>query len=443
MPEKPFEGRFYYIETFGCQQNERDSEIIAGILEDLGFLPSDVSSADIIIFNTCAVRETAEEKIKGKIGALKALRYKNKNLVIGIGGCMTAVRETAEEIYKTFPFVSFVFGTGALEKLPRLIKDAFNGRRTPFGDESSEIPEELPSVRRDPYRADVSVMYGCDNFCTYCIVPYTRGRERSRLPDEILKEVSAAVKGGAKEITLLGQNVNSYGKGLPEKISFPELLSAVASLDGDFRVRFMTSHPKDASDALFEAMAANPKICRHLHLPVQSGSDRVLKAMNRRYTAAHYISLIKKARALIPDLVVTSDIIVGFPGETEEDFEETLDLLREIRFDSLFTFIYSVRRGTRAATMEGKIDEKTAHDRFDRLVALQNAVSRAENEALVGKTLRLLVTGKSETDPAVLAARSEGNRLCHLKADPSLIGKFVNAEIISAKTWSLEASVRP
>ncbi len=427
----------YAVLTFGCQQNEHDSEIISGVLEECGFLPSDINDADVIIFNTCAVRETAEEKVIGKIGALKALKYKKKDLVIGIGGCMTAIEKTADYIFKTFPFVSFVFGTNSISSLPKLIYNASNGRRQKGAKEDEVISEELPVKRRESYRADISVMYGCNNFCSYCIVPYTRGREKSREPEMIIAEVKKAVEGGAKEIMLLGQNVNSYGKELSTPVTFAKLLDRIASLEGDFRIRFMTSHPKDATDELLLVMARHEKICKHLHLPVQCGSDRVLLDMNRRYDVKRYLSIIKKARELMPDITLTSDIIVGFPTETSEDFEGTLALCREVEYDSLFTFIYSKRSGTKAAEMTPAATEKEIHDRFDRLVSLQNEISKRKNDKRVGKTLRVLVTGVSENDPNKLSARSEGNGIVHFEGDPSLTGSFVNVKITSAKTWSL------
>ena len=431
------QNKSYAVLTFGCQQNEHDSEIISGVLEECGFLPSDINDADVIIFNTCAVRETAEEKVIGKIGALKALKYKKKDLVIGIGGCMTAIEKTADYIFKTFPFVSFVFGTNSVSSLPSLVLNAVLGKRQNGAPDDEIIPEDLPAIRREGYRADISVMYGCNNFCSYCIVPYTRGREKSREPEAIISEAKRAIAGGAMEIMLLGQNVNSYGKGLSSPVTFAKLLDRIASLDGDFRIRFMTSHPKDATDELLEVMAKHEKICKHLHLPVQCGSDRVLLDMNRRYDVKKYLSIINKARALMPDITLSSDIIVGFPTETEEDFEGTLSLCREVEYDSLFTFIYSRRSGTRAAEMVPVSTEKEIHGRFDRLVSLQNEISRRKNEALVGKSLRVLVTGISETDSEMLAARSEGNRIVHFKGSPLQKGSFVNVKITSAKTWSL------
>ncbi len=427
----------YAVLTFGCQQNEHDSEIISGVLEECGFLPSDINDADVIIFNTCAVRETAEEKVIGKIGALKALKYKKKDLVIGIGGCMTAIEKTADYIFKTFPFVSFVFGTNAISSLPELVLKATNGKRTKGVEGDAVISEELPAIRRESYRADISVMYGCNNFCSYCIVPYTRGREKSREPEMIIAEVKKAVEGGAKEIMLLGQNVNSYGKGLETEITFAKLLDKIASLPGDFRIRFMTSHPKDATDELLLVMARHEKICKHLHLPVQCGSDRVLCDMNRRYDVSKYLSIIKRARELMPDLTVTSDIIVGFPTETKEDFEGTLSLCREVEYDSLFTFIYSRRSGTKAAEMTPVSTDEEIHSRFNSLLSLQNEISKKKNDMRVGKTLKVLVTGVSENNPEMLAARTEGNRIVHFRGDAALTGSFAYVKITDAKTWSL------
>lgn len=441
--ENGIETKYYHIETFGCQQNEHDSEIIAGILESLGYHPAELKEADVIIFNTCAVRETAEDKVFGKIGALKPLKKAKKDIIIGIGGCMTAIKSSADMLYKKFPFISFVFGTNALSLLPEFIYKAKNGKRTPFmPDVATGIPEGLPQVRREAFKADISVMYGCDNFCSYCIVPYARGRERSREPDEIIKEVTKAVNMGAKEITLLGQNVNSYGKNLENPITFAELLRRICKIEGDFRVRFMTSHPKDASLELIDVIASEEKICKHLHLPLQSGSNKILTDMNRKYTTEKYLEIINYAKKKIPDLTVTSDIIVAFPGETEEDFEGTLKICEQIKFDLLFTFIYSPRTLTKAAEMKDKfIDEKTAHARFERLLALQNAISKEKNELLLGKTLKVLVTGASENDKTVTASRTEGNKLVHFKTGKDLKGSFALVKITGVKTWSLEGEI--
>ncbi len=366
-----------FVDTYGCQQNEADSERIRGLLIEVGYgLTDDEHSADLIVINTCAVREHAEMRVLGNVGALVHVKRVKPNLIIALCGCMMEEPHAVEKIKQSFRHVDIVFGTRALPQFPELLWDKLNmgGRHLlPPGGED-EIVEDLPVKRGPPPRAWVSVMYGCNNFCSYCIVPYVRGRERSREPQRILDEVRALIAQGYSEFTLLGQNVNSYRGGVTDMADFSDLLTHVCALPGDFSVRFMTSHPKDAGDKLFETMACNPKMARHIHLPFQSGSDRILAAMNRGYTSAHYLELIQKARALMPDLNITSDVIVGFPGETEEEFEDTLRLMEQVRFDNLFTFIYSKRSGTPAADMVDPITPEVKRERMTRLLALQKGI---------------------------------------------------------------------
>lgn len=431
-----------YVQTFGCQQNEADSERIAGLAVLMGYKLTDTPQhAKLILVNTCAVREHAEKKALSIIGQYKHLKDADPSLMIGVGGCMVTQKHRADQLKNSYPYVSFVFDTGSIHTVPSLVHKALGGGKRSFViGESTGIAEGIPTARALSYKAWLSIMYGCNNFCTYCIVPYTRGRERSRTPEAILEEARSLIAGGAKDITLLGQNVNSYGKDL-DGADFPSLLRAIARLDGDFRVRFMTSHPKDASDELIRVMAEEEKIVRHFHLPVQSGSDRVLTRMNRRYTAEKYLGITERLRAAIPDISITSDIIVGFPGETEEDFEATMEMLRRVRYDMIFSFIYSPRKGTPAAEMAEQIPHEISTARFERMLALANDISLERNRRFVGRTVRVLAEEVSRTDPTKITGRADSPRPIHFTADPSVIGQFVNVKITSADTFSLTAEL--
>ncbi len=438
--------RFALVDTYGCQQNESDSEILRGWLMDCGYgLTSDPAQADIVVFNTCAVREHAEQRVYGNVGALTHNKAKNPDLIVAVGGCMTQQETVKEKLKNSFRVVDMVFGPHEVWKFPELLWSVME-RRGRRGNKSRVIAAEpsdgvvaegLPRQRDSEIKAWLSIMNGCDNFCTYCIVPHVRGRERSRRPEAILAEARKLAEAGVKDITLLGQNVNSYGKGLADGMDFPDLLRAVNDLPGDFVLRFMTSHPKDATEKLFRTMAECDKIAHHIHLPAQSGSSRVLKAMNRHYDREKYLDTVAMARKLLPDLVLTTDIIVGFPGETEADFEETLSLVEEVRYDAMFTFIYSPRTGTPAASMPDPVSRAEKQVWFDRLLDSANRISAEKHAAYVGKTCRVLVDGETNDPTRNLSARTKGGRLVHLTGDPALVGQFVNAEITDSSTWAL------
>ena len=426
-----------YVETYGCQQNEADSENIRGMLVQSGYAICDnAEGADVVVMNTCAIREHAEQRVFGNLGALTHTKRRHPSQKIFLCGCMAGQESVVQRIKKSYPHVDGVFSTHHLWQFPQLLHRVLTtGKRTYFTeDEAGSIAEGLPHHRQHTLKAWVSIMYGCNNFCTYCIVPYVRGRERSRKPEDILAECRELIASGTKEITLLGQNVNSYGKDLDCGVDFSDLLSMIAEIEGDFLIRFMTSHPRDAGKKLFDTMAANAKIAKQLHLPFQSGSSRVLKAMNRHYDREKYLELILYAKSVMPELVLTSDVIVGFPGETEVEFEETISLIQSIHYDSLFTFIFSPRAGTPAASMDDPTPKEEKNRRFDRLCAVQNAISEQIHSSYVGKTLRCLVDGK---DGELLTARTEGGRLVRLVGDTGLIGTFVNVTITGSTTWSL------
>ncbi len=426
-----------YVETYGCQQNEADSERIRGLLAESGYaIVQEAEGADVVVMNTCAIREHAEQRVFGNLGALTHTKRRHPRQKIFLCGCMAGQDKVVQRIKKSYPHVDGVFSTHHLWQFPEILhRVLFTKKRTYFvADEPGSIAEGLPQVRDNTLKAWVSIMYGCNNFCTYCIVPYVRGRERSRKHEDILRECRELVKSGIKDITLLGQNVNSYGKDLDAGVDFADLLKMIADIPGDFRIRFMTSHPRDASRKLFDTMAASPKIAKQLHLPFQSGSSRVLKAMNRHYDRQAYLDKVHYAKSLMPELVLTSDVIVGFPGETEEEFEETISLIRQVRYDSLFTFIFSPREGTPAAQMEDPTPKEEKNRRFDRLCAVQNAISEEIHESYIGKTMLCLVDGK---DKEFLTARTEGGRLVRFAADGSLIGSFAPITITGATTWSL------
>jgi len=430
-----------YINTFGCQQNEADSETLLGIAEAEGYLfTDDIEQADLILFNTCAVREHAELKALSTTGQLKHLKEKKKTLKIGLCGCMVQQEHRKEDIKNKYPYVDFVFGTNQIARFGEILRLLPTAKKRLFFVEDyrtnpGKICEGLPVHRKYPYRAYVSIMKGCNNFCTYCVVPFVRGREQSRAPEKIREEVSSLVKNGCKEITLLGQNVNSYGKDLPEPYPFAKLLGELAAIEGDFVLRFMTSHPKDATEALFDTIAENKKCERHFHLPLQAGSDRILEKMNRRYTARAFFALCDSMRRKIPGIAITTDIIVGFPGETEEDFEKTLEALKRCQFDGVFSFVYSPRKGTPAAAMQEQVPEEVTKDRMARLLSLQMQIQTEKNKALVGKTLRALCEGESKSDPEFFSARSEEGKLIHFKKPEGrdLTGEFLHLKITEAR----------
>ena len=426
-----------YVETYGCQQNEADSERIRGILSESGYAITDTAEgADVVVMNTCAIREHAEQRVFGNLGALTHTKRRHPRQKIFLCGCMAGQDHVVQRIKKSYPHVDGVFSTHHLWQFPQLLHTVLmTGKRTfMVEDEPGSIAEGLPQLRDNTLKAWVSIMYGCNNFCTYCIVPDVRGRERSRKPEDILDECRQLIANGTKEITLLGQNVNSYGKDLEENIDFADLLNKIAQIPGEFLIRFMTSHPRDAGKKLFDTMAASPKIAKQLHLPFQSGSSRVLKAMNRHYDREKYLELVQYAKSVMPELVLTSDVIVGFPGETEEEFEQTISLIEQVRYDSLFTFIFSPRVGTPAASMDDPTPKEEKNRRFDRLCAVQNSISEDIHANYIGKTMRCLIDG---TDHEFLTARTEGGRLVRLCGDPALIGSFVPVTITGATTWSL------
>ena len=432
-----------YVRSFGCQQNVNDGEKIKGVLLDAGFgLCDNVEQADLILFNTCAVREHAEDRVFGNVGALKSLKEANPRLIIGVCGCMAQQPTVVEKLKKSYPFVDLVFGVNGIDTLPALLAEKLQrGRRllqTPV--ERFDVVEQVPIRRDSSFRAWLPIMYGCDNFCTYCIVPYVRGRERSRRSEDVLAEFRQLVEQGYKEITLLGQNVNSYGKGLEEQIDFSDLLEKLCQVPGEYQIRFMTSHPKDASHKLIDTIAAHPQICRHIHLPVQSGSDRILQQMNRHYTAGQYRDLIRYAKEKIPGLTLSSDIIVGFPGETEEDFQATLDLVREIGYMQLFTFIYSKREGTKAATMPDPITRKEKTDRMARLLALHDEISHKLVSELVGSTVTVLVESHGRTE-GCLNGRLDNNLVVEFAADPALLGQYARVTLTGARGAMLQGQL--
>ena len=431
-----------FVETYGCQQNEADSEQIRGMLEHCGYgLTDGPEGADLVIFNTCAIREHAEQRVFGNVGALVHTRRRHPRQKIFLCGCMMGQPAVVERVRKSYPYVDGVFSTHHLWELPQLLLGVLTTGKRVFSveDSAGAIAEGLPVVRENKLKAWVSVMYGCNNFCSYCIVPYVRGRERSRRPEEILEEVKSLIAAGYKDITLLGQNVNSYGKDLGLGVDFADLMAEIAQLPGEFWLRFMTSHPKDASKKLFDTIAKYPRIAKQFHLPFQSGNDRVLKAMNRHYNREEYLKLAHYGRQIMPDLVLTSDVIVGFPGETEDEFEDTISLIEDVRYDALFTFIFSPRAGTPAAKMDDPTPKEEKNRRFDRLCAVQNRISLEIHQGYVGKTVRVLCDGR---DKDLLTARTEGGRLVRFAGDDSLIGQFLDVTITGCTTWSLVGELR-
>ena len=430
-----------YVETYGCQQNEADSEALRGMLSESGYAITDTAEgADVVILNTCAIREHAEQRVFGNLGILTHTKKAHPSQKIFLCGCMAGQPHVVEKLRRSYPHVDGVFSTHHLWQFPSILWRILTTGKRVFStqDEPGSIAEGLPLVRSSTLKGWVSIMYGCNNFCTYCIVPYVRGRERSRLPQDILAECKELIANGCKEITLLGQNVNSYGKDLGIDVDFSDLLAQIAQLPGEFLVRFMTSHPRDAGKKLFDTMAAYPKIAKQLHLPFQSGSSRVLKAMNRHYDRAHYLELVTYAKQVMPDLVLTSDVIVGFPGETAEDFEQTMSLIEQVHYDALFTFIFSPRQGTPAASMEDPTPKAEKSARFDRLCAKQNEISEEIHRAYIGKTLRVLTDGmEGET----VTARTEGGRLVRFPGDETLVGRYLDVQITGSTTWSLSGTL--
>lgn len=432
----------YYITTMGCQLNENDSEKLAGIVEGMGFEKTEkLEEADLVIYNTCCVRENAEERLFGKLGELKKQK-EEKGTIIAIGGCMMQEPAMLEKIKKSYNYTDIVFGTHTLHKFEEDLKKVLeNGKKVrDVIDIDGEVIEDLPIKRNDNFKASVTIMYGCNNFCSYCIVPYVRGRERSRAPEKILEEVEMLAKEGYKEITLLGQNVNSYnGRG---NYKFANLLNDVCKIDGIERVRFISPHPKDFTDDVIEAIANNPKIARVLHLPLQSGSSAVLKKMNRKYTKEQYLKLVDKIKTRIPDVVLSTDIIVGFPGETEEDFEDTLDVVRKVNYEQVFMFIYSRREGTIADKMENQIPEEIKHKRFDRLKELFDSRVSENNQKYIGTTQKILVDGYSKNDKETLTGRTDTNKVVNFKGNEELIGKIINIKITEEHKWYLSGEIQ-
>lgn len=425
-----------HIATFGCQMNAKDSEKLLGILEQIGYTETeDEKSADFLIMNTCTVRENANQKVYGHLGMYQGMKKNTPHRMLAICGCMMQEPDEVAKIRSNYRFVDIVFGTHNIFKLAELLYQAFTKKEQVIDvwEGTDQIVEDLPAVRKYSFKCGVNIMYGCNNFCSYCIVPYVRGRERSRQPEDIIKEIKQLVADGVVEVMLLGQNVNSYGKTLEHPITFAQLLQQVEQIEGLRWIRFMTSHPKDLSDELIEVMKNSKKICRHLHLPLQSGSSRILKRMNRKYDKEQYLELATKLRREIPDLSLTTDIIVGFPGETEEDFEDTLDVVRQVKYDSAFTFIYSKRTGTPAAAMTDQVPEDVVKERFNRLLKLVQSIATTQCSRDLGKTLEVLVEEVNEKDPSMVSGRLSNNTMVHFKGDPSLIGTICNVKITESK----------
>ena len=429
------------IVTYGCQMNIHDSEKLHGMLEAMGYdAAEDIEDADLVIYNTCCVRENAENRVYGNVGALKPIKQERPDLMIAVCGCMMQQEGIAEHITETFPFIDMVFGTHNIHRFPDLLLKALQSSLTivEVSDDTNNIIEDIPVERAKGVSAWVTIMHGCNNFCSYCIVPYVRGREKSRQGIDILTEVESIAEQGYKEITLLGQNVNSYGKDLPVEYLFPSLLSDIDKIDGIDRIRFMTSHPKDLSDELIAVMADGKNICEHIHLPVQSGSNAILKQMNRKYTREHYLELLDKARKNIPNIAITTDIIVGFPGETEADFADTLDLVEAAQFDSAFTFMYSPRRGTKAAKMDNQINTDIKKERLSILIDAQEKITNRKNMAFQDRIVEVLVEGVSKNNPNILSGRTRDNKLVNFEGKLELIGKLAQVKITKPRPWTLD-----
>ncbi|HYF82904.1 MAG TPA: tRNA (N6-isopentenyl adenosine(37)-C2)-methylthiotransferase MiaB [Clostridia bacterium] len=436
--------KFMHVITFGCQQNNSDSEKIMGMLAEMGYTHTEKKEqADVIIINTCCVRENAELKLYGNIGALKKLKVDNPALIIGVCGCMMQQEHAVEMIRKKYRHVDLVFGTHNTYKLPELLERSMDEKYTLIDILNSEgtIIEDIPVLREEKFKAWVTVMYGCNNFCSYCIVPHVRGRERSRKPEDIVKEIENLAKDSCKEVTLLGQNVNSYGKDLDIELDFADLIRLVNDIEGIERIRFMTSHPKDISEKLIHAIRDCSKVCEHLHLPFQAGSNEILRRMNRKYTKEEYLNKVIKVKQEIPGVALSTDIIVGFPGETDEDFEETLDVLRQVEFDQVFMFIYSSRKGTPAAEIEDPASYEDKHRNFEKLEKLQNDISRKMNEAYLGRTVEVLVDGTSKNDPSKYTGRTRTGKVVNFSGIDGIVGKLVNVSIKEIYSWFLNGEM--
>lgn len=432
-----------HLHSYGCQQNMSDGEKLRGLLAEMGYGFTDSpQEADLVLYNTCAIRENAEMRVLGNVGALKPIKSRRADMIIGLCGCMMQQEQIAEKVKKSYPYVDLVFGTHALPTLPELLYRRLAGEKRQFSVENrdGEIVEGLPLCRDGGVKANLPIMYGCDNFCTYCIVPYVRGRERSRAVADVLTEAQALAKSGYREITLLGQNVNSYGKGLSEAVDFASLLRQIDRIPGDFWLRFMTSHPRDCTKGLMDVIAGGEKVCKHIHLPVQSGSNRVLKAMNRHYIIEDYLALIDYARARIPGVTFSSDLIVGFPGETRAEFEETLALVRRVGYNTLFTFIYSPRQGTKAAAMEDPVSSEEKSIWMQELLDVQSEIRGTIQQAMVGKTVRVLADGVGKTGDGWLSGRTQSNDIVEFEAGTAKIGDFVDVTITRALNWALFGS---
>ncbi|MEW9697636.1 tRNA (N6-isopentenyl adenosine(37)-C2)-methylthiotransferase MiaB [Paenibacillus sp. SI8] len=437
--------KYYLITTYGCQMNEHDTEVMKGLFEQMGYTSTDDKNlADVILLNTCAIRENAEDKVFGELGHLKSLKAEKPDLILGVCGCMSQEEAVVNRIMQKHAFVDLIFGTHNIHRLPSLLKDAFFNKEmvVEVWSKEGDIVENLPK-KREGIRAWVNIMYGCDKFCTYCIVPYTRGKERSRRPEDVLAEVRDLARQGFQEITLLGQNVNAYGKDFEDiQYSFGDLMDDIRKIDVP-RIRFTTSHPRDFDDRLIEVLGKQGNLVEHIHLPVQAGSSEVLKRMSRKYTREHYLELVDKIKSTLPDAVLTTDIIVGFPGETDEQFEETMTLYEKVGFDFAFTFIYSPREGTPAAEMEDNVPMEVKKQRLYRLNELVNACSKASNEKLLGQAVEVLVEGESKNNPEVLAGRTRTNKLIHFTGSKELIGQMVNVKVTQAQTWILKGDIVP
>lgn len=423
------------VATFGCQMNFKDSEKLIGILNEIGYEETEDEHADLVLYNTCTVRENANLKIYGRLGYLSKLKKENSNMIIGLCGCMMQEEHVVEKIKKSYKFVDLIFGTHNIFKLAELLYERLSGQKSVIDiwQGTTEIVEDLPSERKYSFKSGVNIMYGCNNFCSYCIVPYVRGRERSRKPEDIINEIKKLVSEGVVEIMLLGQNVNSYGKTLENPMTFAQLLQKIEKIDGLKRVRFMTSHPKDLSDELIDVMAHSKKICKQMHLPLQSGSDRLLKIMNRHYDKQHYLEIVDKLRKAIPDIGISTDIIVGFPGESEEDFNETLDVVKKVQYDSAFTFIYSKRSGTPAAEMENQVPQDVVKDRFDRLLKVVNEISSKKTAKYEGTTQLVMAEEVNSHDPELITGRLSNNTVVHFKGTKDLIGQELKVKLLKAK----------